>query len=446
MDDRPIMLGTLPDGRPLHLDDVAGYWPASGGLLLIRGDGPVTSGKTYLDEIISQFCRTSATHVIDLVGGEYDWMLEGMRTLSRSMGRACMSVGEIFGGMHEDPRGTTVIINGAESLQADAHEYSSLLADKLNHLLAFPPQGGASLVLAGRDLDVSKLLVKGTNGAHRIQFSGCGQTNSTQYLLGDLQDAVIPASTAIYEGPFGSPSTFFIPRLGPDGRSAGDAFLELPIGIEGASFSTKWAQNLVVCGGSRSDRSQLIAAMAKAAQESGVLTWVAASAPDSAPSANWRLHRETMSTGVVQARELLRLVCDQVFPRIDACRELGTKDVRDLRIPADLARPISIFVDDLDVLTKESAADQPEVEESAKAVETLIGFLAQTAGQTNVSLIVGTAADVRSQSADVGLLWTSAAQLQLAPYSSDPGSDEAPLYFVAPGLPGITLNATRVSN
>lgn len=354
-----------------------------------------------------------------------------------------MKVGEIFGGMHEDPRGTTVIVNGAELLQANAHSYSSLLAEKLNHLIASPPQGGASLVLAGRNLDVSKLLVGGLNGAHRIQFSGCGQTNSTQYLLGGLQHAVIPAATAIYEGPFGSPSTFFSPLVGPDGRSAGDAFLELPIGIEGASFSTAWAQNLVVCGGSRSDRSQLIAAMAKAAQESGVLTWVAASAPDSAPSANWRHHRKTLSTGVVQARELLRLVCDQVFPRIDAGRELGTKDVRDLRIPADLARPIAIFVDDLDALTTGSA-DQPEVGESAKAVETLIGFLAQTASQTNVSLIVGTAADVLSQSAEIGLLWTSAAQLQLAPFASDEGSDEAPMYFAAPGLPGITLHATRV--
>ncbi|TQJ35599.1 hypothetical protein [Arthrobacter sp. SLBN-122] len=443
MDDRPIMLGTLPDGRRLHLGDAAGQWPAGGGVLLIRGQAPATAGRTYFDEIISQSCRTSATHVIDLVEGDYSWMLEGMRTLSRSMGEACMKVGEIFGGMHEDRRGTTVIVNGAESLQADAHSYSSLLAEKLNHLIASPPQGGASLVLAGRDLDVSMLLVEGLNGAHRIQFSGCGQTNSTQYLLGDLQHAVIPGSTAIYEGPFGSPSTFFSPLVGSGGRSTEDAFLELPIGIEGASFSTAWAQNLVVRGGSRSDRSQLIAAMAKAAQESCVLTWVAASAPDSAPSANWRHHRETMSTGVVQGRELLRLVCDQVFPRMDACRELGTKDVRDLRIPADLARPIAIFVDDLDVLTKETA-DQPEVEESAKAVETLIGFLAQTASQTNVSLIVGTAADLQSQSADVGLLWTSAAQLQLAPYGSAPGSDEAPLYFAAPGLPAITLEVTRV--
>ncbi|KRE71687.1 hypothetical protein ASG77_11765 [Arthrobacter sp. Soil762] len=369
-------------------------------------------------------------------------MLEGMRTLSRSMGEACMKVGEIFGGMHEDPRGTTVIVNGAESLHADAHSYSSLLAEKLNHLIAFPPQGGASLVLAGRDLDVSKLLVGGLNGAYRIQLS-CGQTNSAQYLLGDLQDAVLPATTAIYEGPAGSASTFFSPLVGPDGRSAGDAFLELPIGIAGANFSTAWAQNLLVRGGSLSDRSELIAAMAMAAQESGVLTWVAASAPDSAPSANWRHHRETMSTGVVQARELLRLACDQVFPRIDACRRLGTNDVRDFRIPANLARPIAIFVDDLDGLTKGSA-DQPDFEESAMAVETLIGFLSKTAKQTNVSLIVGTADRRPTQSTDFDSLWNSAAQLQLASSISDPGSDEPPLYFAAPGLPGITLQAARV--
>lgn len=442
MNDRPLILGTLPDGSHLHLADAAGQWPAGGGVLLIRGQAPATTGRTYLDEIISQSCRTSATHVIDLVEVDYGWMLEGMRTLSRSMGQACMMVGEIFGGMHEDPRGTTVIVNGAEALHADAHEYSALLAEKLDWLMSRPPRGGASLVLAGRDLDVSKLLVGGLGGAHRIHFSG-GVKGKGKYLVGGLQGAVIPQGSAIYEGPFGSPSTFFSPLIGSGGRSTGNAFLELPIGIEGASFSTAWAQNLVVCGGSRSDRSRLVAAMAKAAQESGVLNWVAASAPNSALSANWRHHRETMSTGAVQGRELLRLVCDQVFPRMDACRELGTKDVRDLRIPADLARPIAIFVDDLDVLTKETA-DQPEVEKSAKAVETLIGFLAQTASQTNVSLIVGTAADVQSQSADVGLLWTSAAQLQLAPYGSDPGSDEAPLYFAAPGLPAITLDTTRV--
>ncbi|MDQ0692166.1 hypothetical protein [Arthrobacter sp. W4I7] len=443
MDARPIMLGTLPDGRRLHLGDTAGRWPAGGGVLLIRGDGPVTRGNTYLDEIVSQFCRTSATHVIDLVEGDYSWMLEGMRTLSRSMGHACMSIGEIFGGMHEDPRGTTVIVNGAESLQADAHSFSSLLAEKLNRLITSPPQGGASLVLAGRDLDVSKLLVGGLNAAHRIQFSSCGQTNSAQYLLGDLQDAVIPAAKAIYEGPVGSPSTFFSPLVGPDVSSAGHAFLELPIGIEGASFSTAWAQNLVVLGGSCSDRSRVIAKMAMAAQESGALAWVAASATDSASSANWRHHRGTMSTGVVQARELLRLVCDQVFSRIDACRRLGTKDVRDFRISADLARPIAVFIDDLDALTKVTA-DQLQIAESAEAVKVLTDFLAKTANQTNVSLIVGTSSGDENGSAGFESLWSSAARLQLPGSIADASSEQAPLYFAAPRLPAIPLGTTRV--
>lgn len=443
MNDRPILLGTLPDGSRLHLGDSAGGWPTGGIVLLIRGDGPAIRGKTYLDEIISQSCRTSATHVIDLVGGDYGWMLEGIRTLSGSMGEACMKVGEIFGGMHEDARGTTVIVNGAELLHADAHQYSTLLAEKLDQLIAHPPRGGASLVLAARNLDVDQLLVNGLKGAHRIQLGSSEGVTGGQYLLGDLQDDVIPEGTAIYEGPVGSPSTYFSPVVGPDGRSVGDGFLELPIGIEGANFSTLWAQNLVIHGGSPSDRSELIATMAMAAQESKVLTWVAASTPDSAASANWRHHRETMSTGVVQARELLRLVCDQVFPRIDACRRLGTTDVRDFRIPADLARPIAIFVDDLDALTKDSA-DQPEVEEAAKGVETLIGFLAKTANRTNVSLVVGTAGGGLAQSAGFSSLWKSAAQLQLAWSISDSGSDEAPLYFAAPGLPGVALHTARV--
>ena len=444
MNDRPIMLGTLPDGRRLHLDDVAGNWPASGGLLLIRGEGPVTSGKTYLDEIISQFCRTSATHVIDLVGGEYDWMLEGMRTLSRSMGHACMSVGEIFGGMHEDPRGTTVIINGAESLQADAHEYSSLLAEKLNHLIASPPRGGASLVLAGRDLDVSKLLVGGLNGAHRIQLSNCEGLQGAQYLHGDLRDAVIPARAAIFEGPLGSPSTFFSPLVGPEGNSVGDAFLEMPIGIEGANFSTAWAPNLVVKGSSRSARSRLVADMAMAAQDSGALTWVATSAPDSALSANWRHHQGTMSTGVVQTRELLRLVFDRVLPRIDACRRLGTKDVRDFRMSAELARPIAIFVDDLDALTK-GRANQTDFVDAAEAVETLINFLANTANQTNVTLVIGTSASGLAGLAGYDSLWNSAAQLQLSPPTQADLPDEAPLYFAAPGIPAVTLDRAGAS-
>lgn len=438
MNDRPVMLGTLPDGRRLHLGDAAGHWPVGGGILLIRGHGPATRGMTYLDEIISQFCRTSATHVVDLVEGDYGWMLEGMRTLSRSMGEACMKVGEIFGGMHEDPRGTTVIVNGAELLQAGTHQYSSLLAEKLNQLIASPPPGGVSLVLAGPDLDVSKLLVGGLNGAYRIQLGNGGRVNDAQYLSGDLRAAVIPAGTAIYEGPLGSPSAFFCPLEGPDCRTVGNGFLELPIGTEGANFSTAWAPNLVVNGGSASARSRVVAEMAMAARESGALTWVATSAPDSASSANWRHHRGTMSTGVVQARELLRLICDRVFPRIDACRSLGATDVRDLRISADLARPIAIFIDDLDALTQESTGTPTNVA-AAEAVETLIGFLARTANQTNVSMIVGGEIGGSSMSAGIESLWSSAARLQLAPSSTDVSSDEAPLYCAAPGLPAVPV-------
>ncbi|MGX5716301.1 hypothetical protein [Arthrobacter sp. MAHUQ-56] len=398
---------------------------------------------TYLDEIISQFCRVSATHVIDLVKGDYSWMLEGMRTLSKSMGQACMKVSEILEGMHEDPRGTTVIVNGAEFLCADAHEYSSLLAGKLNELVASQNSGGVSLVLAGRDFDVSKLLIPGLEHAHRIQIAACDRPSSAQYLLGDLHGTVVPAGAATYEGPQGSPSVFFSPVLGPDGRSAGLGFLDVPLGLGGVSFSTAWAQNLVICGGSRSARSQLVAAMALTAQDAGALTWVATSAPDSAMSAHWRHHQGTMSTGVVQARELLRLVCDRVFPRIDACRRLGTKDVRDFRISADLARPIAVFIDDLHALTKGSATN-PEVDESGKAVETLIGFLAKVASQTNVSLVVAAAGGGLAPSAHLGWLWNSAAQLQLGPSISDHSSVEAPLYFAAPGLPGVALQTARV--
>lgn len=443
MRDHAIVLGTLPDGRRLSLGDAAEGRSSSAGVLLIRGHSPATTGTTYLDEIISQSCRRSATHVIDLIEGDYSWMLEGMRTLSRSMGEACMAVGEIFGGMHEDPRGTTVIVNGAESLQADAHEYSSLLAEKLNRLIASPPRGGASLVLAGRDLDVSKLLVDGLNRAHRIQFGSFEGVHGALYLQGDLSDAVIPARAAIYEGPFGSPSTFFSPVVGPDGRSAGDAFLQLPIGVGGASFSTAWEPHLVISGGSCSTRSRLIAEMAMAAQESGVVTWVATSAPDSASSDNWRHHREAMSTGVVQARELLRLVCDQVFPRLDACRRLGTEDVRDFRIPVDLARPIAIFIDDLDALTKVTA-DQLQIAESAEAVKVLIDFLAKTANQTNVSLIAGTSSDDEYGTAGFESLWSSATRLQLPRSIAGARSEQAPLYFAAPGLPAIPLETTRV--
>jgi hypothetical protein len=443
MDESPIVLGTLPDGRRLHLGDADGWRPAGGGVLLMRGQAPATTGTTYLDEIISQFCRTSATHVIDLVGGDYGWMLEGMRTLSRSMGEACMKVGEIFGGMHEDLRGTTVIVNGAEFLHAEAHQYSSLLAEKLDWLMSRPPQGGASLVLAGRDLDISKLLVGGLGDSYRIQFGSRDQTNTAQYLRGDLKDAVLPEGTAIYEGPVGSRSTYFSPFVGPDGRSAGNGFLELPIGIEPAKFSTAWAQNLVVRGGSRSGRSELIAAMAMAAQESGVPTWVAASAPDSALSTNWRHHREAMSTGGVQARELLRLVCDQVFPRLDACRRLGTKDVRDFRIPVDLARPIAIFIDDLYALTNVTA-DQLQIAESAEAVKVLIDFLAKTSDQTNVSLIAGISSGDEYGIAGFESLWSSAARLQLPRSIADARSEQAPLYFAAPGLPAIPLETTRV--
>ncbi|MBP1137329.1 hypothetical protein JOE31_003561 [Arthrobacter sp. PvP023] len=354
-----------------------------------------------------------------------------------------MTLGEIRAGMHEDPRGTTVIINGAEFLCSDAHEYSSLLAAKLSELIVSQPRGGVTVVLAGGDFDMTELLVTGVDGGHRIEFGSCDQVNAPQYLLGDLQDAVIPAGAAIYEGPFGSLSTFFSPRVGPDGRSVGDAFLELPIGIEGANFSTAWEQNLVVCGGSRYDRSRVIAAMAKDAQESGALIWVATSAPDSDLSADWRHHRGSMATGVVQAAELLRLVCDRVFPRIDACRALNTTDVRDVRIPANLASPLVIFVDDLDAMKKDSA-NRPELEEAAEAVETLIDFIAKTANQTNVTLVVGTAVTGLAEFDGFESLWNSAARLQLAPSGTDVTSDEAPLYFAAPGLPPIPLEAARV--
>ncbi|WP_407709136.1 hypothetical protein ACJJV6_13215 [Arthrobacter nitrophenolicus] len=353
-----------------------------------------------------------------------------------------MKVGEIFGGMHEDPRGTTVIVNGAEFLHAEAHQYSSLLAEKLDRLIARPPQGGASLVLAGRDLDVDKLLVGESNGAHRIQFGSRGQTNTDQYMLGDLRDAFIPEGTAIYESTAGSQSTYFSPFIGSDGRSLEDGLLELPIGIGGANFSTAWAQNLVVCGGSWSARSRVIAGMAQVAQESGVHTWVATAVPDSALSANWRHHRGRLATGVVQARELLRLVCDRVFPRIDACRTLNTTNVRDVRIPVDLALPLAIFIDDLDALTGDST-NLPEVLEAAKAVETLLDFLAKTASQTNVTLVIGSAATLATISAHRAL-WNSAAQLQLGSSTPIPGSDEAALYFPAPGLPAVTLEKAEV--
>jgi hypothetical protein len=401
-------------------------------------------GMTYLDEIISQFCRTSATHVIDLVEGDYSWMLEGMRSLSRSMGEACMKVGEVRAGLHEDPRGTTVVVNGAEFLCADAQEYSSVLAGKLNELVASQAGGGVSLVLAGRDFDVSKLLVADLDGAHRIQFASCDQPDSAHYLLGDLHGAVVPAGAAIYEGPRGAQSVFFNPVVGPNGGSAGLGFLDVPIGIGGASFSTVWAQNLVICGGSLSGRSRLVAAMATAAQEAGALTWVAASTPDSAFSAHWRNHRGTMSTGIVQARELLQLVCDRVFPRIDACRRVRATDVRDSRIPADLARPIAIFVDDIAALTKKSAKHS-EVGEAAEAVETLVSFLAQTARRTNVTLVVGVSGRGPEEAACSDTLWDGAAQLRLAPPPQADLPDEAPLYFAAPGLPAVTLDRAGVS-
>jgi hypothetical protein len=129
----------------------------------------------------------------------------------------------------------------------------------------------------------------------------------------------------------------------------------------------------------------------------------------------------------VQARELLRLVCDRVFPRIDACRTLNTTHVRDVRIPVDLAMPLAIFIDDLDALAGDST-NPPEVVEAAKAVETLIDFLAKTASQTNVTLVVGTAVALAAVSTHRAL-WNSAAQLQLAPSAPVASSDEAPLFF-----------------
>lgn len=211
MDERRIVLGTLPDGRRLHLGDSGGSWPASAGILLIRGDASVGGDRSYLDDIIKQFCLTSGTHVIDLVGGDDNWMLEGMRTLSRSMGEGCMKISEALVGMHDDPRGTTVIVNGAESLCADAHQYSSLLAGKLGELMASQPRGGLSLVLAGRELDVSKLLVTGLDGAHRIQLGKYDQAKAEGYLRGAETVVVIPEGLAAYEGPSGSSSVFFDP-------------------------------------------------------------------------------------------------------------------------------------------------------------------------------------------------------------------------------------------
>ena len=211
MVDRRISLGTLPDGRRLHLGGSGGSWPVSGGKLFIRGDPSEGGERTYLDDIIKQFCRTSGTHVIDLVGGDYSWMLKGMTTLSRSMGEACMKISEALGGMHDDPRGTTVIVNGAESLCADAHDYSSLLAGKLDELMASRLRGGASLVLAGRELEVSKLLVNDLDGAHRIQLGKYDQATVAGYLLGVATDVVVPDGLAVYEEPFGSSSVFFNP-------------------------------------------------------------------------------------------------------------------------------------------------------------------------------------------------------------------------------------------
>ena len=216
MDERLIVLGTLPDGRRLHLGDSGGTWPASGGILLIRGNASAGRERTYLDDIIKQFCRTSGTHVIDLVGGDYSWMSEGMTTLSRSMGEGCMKISEALGGMHDDPRGTTVIVNGAESLCADAHDYSSLLAGKLDELMASQLRGGAALVLAGRELEVSKLLVNDLDGAHRIQLGKYDQATAAEYLRGVATDVVVRGGLAVYEEPFGSSSVFFNPLLTSD--------------------------------------------------------------------------------------------------------------------------------------------------------------------------------------------------------------------------------------
>jgi hypothetical protein len=71
-------------------------------------------------------------------------------------------------------------------------------------------------------------------------------------------------------------------------------------------------------------------------------------------------------------------------------------------------------------------------------VETLIGFLAKTGNQSNVSLIVGSEIEEPAESAGLESLWNSAARLQLAA-STDPDSDEQTLYFAAPGLPGVAL-------
>jgi hypothetical protein len=125
---------------------------------------------------------------------------------------------------------------------------------------------------------------------------------------------------------------------------------------------------------------------------------------------------------------------------MDECRRTGTTDVRDVRISADLTRPIAVFVDNLDGLTQDSS---PQIAGAAEGVKTLIGFLAKTGNQSNVSLIVGSEIEEPAESAGLESLWNSAARLQLAA-STDPDSDEQTLYFAAPGLPGVALETADV--
>lgn len=453
MDERRIVLGALPDGRRVYLGGSGGSWPASGAMLLISGDATGGGGRTYLDGIIKQLCLTSGTHVIDLVGGDYSWMLEGLRTLSRSMGEGCMKIGEVGVGMHDDPRGTTVIVNGAELLYADAHEYSSLLAGKLDALMASQLRGGVSLVLAGRDVEVSRLLVNGFDGAHRIQLGRYDHEQAPEYLRGVAADVVVPSGLAAYEEPFGSSSVLFNPLPVSDDDPPGrDDVIELPIGTTGAVFSTASARNLMVHGGTCQERQSLVASMARTARKSGHDCWAATAAADSPASADWRHHRQGMATGAVQALELLRHISHELLPRIDACRAMGIDDYRNPGLPSALRRPVVLFIDDLDGLTRWEENEDVTLSDARAAIKTLVGFLAQTAGLTGLTLVVGSESGGTRPAAGDGQLQAHSAQLLLAPSTPEmreaifghdlpPGTtpSDSVIYRATPGTPAVAL-------
>lgn len=361
-----------------------------------------------------------------------------------------MKVGEVLGGMHEDPNGTTVVVNGAELLCAEAHQYSGLLADNLNALMASRPQGGVSLVLAGRDLEVSKLLLTGLDRAHHIQLSRHGQAASAEFLPGTSQDD-IPAGLARFEGPLGSPPVVFSP-LRSDAEAIGDELLELPIGTEGAIFSTVWSQNLLVHGGTLRERQNLVASMARSAREAGLDAWVATAGADSPASADWRQHRDGMATGVVQTREMLRHISHELFPRIDACRALGVDNYQSPRLPSHLRRPVLLFIDDFEGLTLRAEEEEPALYSSRQATRTLIGFLAQTARLTGLTMVIGSKSTGTVQQSEYADLHSQAARLLLGPASSEMrkktfGSDvplnepaaRVALYRATPGIPAVAL-------